>query len=56
MLGIFHKKDILVFKKEIQGTSLAVQQLRIRLPMEETVGRVPSLGTKTPHAARQLCP
>ena len=36
MLGIFHKKDIFLFKKEIQGTSLVVQQLRIRLPMEGT--------------------
>ena len=36
MLGIFHKTDIFIFKKEIQGTSLAVQQLRIRLPIEGT--------------------
>lgn len=40
MLGIFHKKDIFLFKKEIQGASLVVQQLRLLAPNAEGVDLV----------------
>ena len=51
--------------KEIIGTSLVVQWLRIHLPkkkkrihlpMQGTRGLIPGWGTKIPHAARQLNP
>ena len=42
--------------KEIIGTSLVVQWLRIHLPMQGAWGLIPGWGTKIPHAARPLNP
>ena len=44
------------FKKRHSGTSLALQWLRIYLPMQGSQVRSPSWGTKIPHAWGQLSP
>ena len=43
-------------RKAKLGTSLVVQGLRIRLPMQGTMGSIPGRGTKIPRATGQLNP
>ena len=40
------------FAQELQGTSLAVQCLRLHLPMQGNAGSIPGEGTKIPHASQ----
>ena len=40
------------FAQELQRTSLAVQWLRLHLPVQGDAGSIPSEGTKIPHASR----
>ena len=40
--------------KHSWGTSMVVQWLRIRLPMQAMGGSIPGQGTKIPHAKGQL--
>ena len=56
MMTEISKGDFRGFEKGAQGTSLAVQWLRIHTPDVGGTGSIPGQGIKIPHAAGHLSP